>query len=68
MGCSPKGVKLSQHDAQPQTKEATFALFMGVVGSCWVGERRNYNQVSFVNTYENATFYITLINPKIIKE
>ncbi len=35
----------------PQTKEATFALFVGVVGSCWLGEKGNFKKVSFANTY-----------------
>jgi hypothetical protein len=59
----------------PKTKEATyalflgFALFLGIVGSCWVGEIRNYNQVSFTNTYANATLHcITLDHSKFIQE
>jgi hypothetical protein len=52
----------------PKTKEATFALFTGVARSCWVGERGNYNQMSFANTYVDATFYISLNDSKFIKE
>jgi hypothetical protein len=33
-----------------------------------VGERGNYNQVSFANTYVDAKFYIYLNDPKFIKE
>ncbi len=36
-------------------------------GSCWVGEKGNYNPVSFANTYANATFYIFLNESKFIK-
>jgi hypothetical protein len=35
-------------------KETTFALFVGILGSYWVGETRNYNQVSFANTYADV--------------
>jgi len=49
-------------------KETTFGLFVGIVGSYWVGEIGNYNQVSFTNTYANATFYITLNDSKFIHE
>jgi hypothetical protein len=33
-----------------------------------VGEKGNYNQVSFVNTYADATLYISLNESKFIKE
>jgi hypothetical protein len=51
-----------------ETKEVAFALFIRVTGSCWVGEKGNYNQVSFANTYVDATFYISLNESKFIKE
>jgi len=52
----------------PQTKEATFALFMGVVGSCWLGEKGNFNKISFTNTYPNSTLSIVLEDSKFIKD
>jgi hypothetical protein len=52
----------------PKTKEVAFELFIKVVRSCWVGERGNYNQVSFANIYANATFYISFNDSKFIKE
>jgi hypothetical protein len=33
-----------------------------------VGEKGNYNQMSFANTYTTATFYISLNDSKFIKE
>jgi hypothetical protein len=33
-----------------------------------VGEKGNYNQMSFANTYVDATFYISLNDSKFIKE
>jgi hypothetical protein len=52
---------------KPQTKEGTFALFVVVVGSCWLGEKRNFNKVSFENTYIDSTFSIILEDSKFIK-
>ncbi len=52
----------------PKTKESTFALFIEVVRSCWVGGKGNHNQMLFVNTYAYATFYISLNESKFIKE
>jgi hypothetical protein len=33
-----------------------------------VGEKGNYNQMLFANTYVDATFYISLNDSKCIKE
>jgi hypothetical protein len=53
----------------PKTKEEAFALFVRIVGSYWVGEMRNYNQMSFTNTYAIATLNcITLDDSKFIQE
>lgn len=46
----------------------TFALFVGVGGSCWMGEKGNYDQVSFINTNVNVTFYIISHDTRFIKE
>jgi hypothetical protein len=50
----------------PKTKEVAFALFIRIVGSCWVGEKGNYYQMSYANTYVDATFYISLNESKFI--
>ncbi len=39
----------------PQTKKATFVLFVGVVGSCWLGAKGNFNKVLFTNTYADPS-------------
>jgi hypothetical protein len=44
-----------------------FALFVRVVGSCWLGEKGNFNKVSFENTYVDSTFSIILEDSKFIK-
>jgi hypothetical protein len=50
-------------------KEPTFALFVGIVRSYWVGETRNDNQVSFTNIYVDATLHcIALNDSKFIQE
>jgi len=50
-------------------KEEAFGLFVRIVRSYWVGKTRNYNQMSFTNTYANATFdCITLDDSKFIQE
>jgi hypothetical protein len=38
-----------------QRQEIFFALFIGVVGSCSMGEKKNYNQMSFANTVTKNT-------------
>jgi len=45
-----------------------FALFVGIVGSCWVGGKGNYNQVSFANIDAKSTFSIILYDSKNFKE
>jgi len=45
-----------------------FALFVRVVGSCWLGEKGNFNKVSFENTYVDSTFSIILEDSKFIKD
>jgi hypothetical protein len=52
----------------PQTIKATFALFIGVIGSCWLWEKGNFNKVSFENTYVDSTFSIILEDSKFIKD
>jgi hypothetical protein len=50
MGALPKGSNYHNTLFNPKTKEEAFALFIGVARSYSVGERGNYNQVSFANT------------------
>jgi hypothetical protein len=53
----------------PKTKEIAFALFVRILGSYWVGETKNYNQVSFTNTYADATLhFIALDDSKFIQK
>ncbi len=53
----------------PKMKETTFALFVGILGSYWVGKRRNYNQLTFTNTYAHATLRcVPLDDSKFIQE
>jgi hypothetical protein len=52
----------------PQTRKATFALFVGVVGSCWLREKGNFNKVFFENTYIDSTFSSVLEDSKFIKD
>jgi hypothetical protein len=49
-------------------KKVIFALFVRAGGSCWVGEKGNYDQVSFVNTNVDVTFYIISNDTRFIKE
>jgi hypothetical protein len=68
MGHIPKRLNYHSILFNPKTKQKTFALFIRVVGSCYVGEKGYYNQVSVTNTYVDATFYISLNESKFIKE
>jgi hypothetical protein len=52
----------------PQTRKSTFALFIGVVGSCWLGGKGHFNKVSFLNTYVDSTFLVVLEDSKFIKD
>jgi hypothetical protein len=51
-----------------KTKEIVFALFVGIIRSCWVGGKGNYNQVSFANIDAKSTFSIILYDSKNFKE
>ncbi len=50
-----------------QTRQTTFTMFIGIVGSCWLGVKGNFNKFSFANTYIDSTFSISLENSKFIK-
>ncbi len=64
-----KGANYHNTLFNPKTKEVAFALFVGIVGFYWVGEIRNYNQLSFTNTYAYATLHcIALDDSKFIQE
>jgi hypothetical protein len=57
------------HLFNSKTKEIAFALFVGIVGSYWVGETRNYDQMSFASTYVNITLHcIAVDDSKFIQE
>jgi hypothetical protein len=64
----PKGSNYPSIFSNSKSKEVTFALFVGITRSCWVGEKGNYNQVSFANTYVKSTFYITFNDSKFLME
>ncbi len=49
-GTLPKGSNYHNTLFNPKTKEASFALIIGITRSCWVSKRGNYKQMSFVNT------------------
>jgi hypothetical protein len=40
----------------------SFALFVGIVRPYWVGETRNYTQVSFTNTHAIATLHLIALD------
>ncbi len=64
-----KGANYHNTLFNPKTKVAAFALFVGIVRFYWGRETRNYDQVSFINTYANATFHlIALDDSKFIQE
>jgi hypothetical protein len=65
---SEKVQTIIAHSLTQRQKKTAFALLIRVAGSCWVGEKGNYNQVSFAKTYVDATFYISLNESKFIKE
>jgi hypothetical protein len=45
-----------------------FALFIGIIGLCWLGPKGNYNKVSFANTYDESSFFIVLNASRFIKK
>jgi hypothetical protein len=64
-----KGANYHNTLFNPKTKEIAFALFVKIVGSYWVGEIKNYNQVSFTHTYVDETLHrIALDDSKFIQE
>jgi len=69
LGTLLKGANYHNTLFNPKTKEVAFALFVGIVRSYWVGETRNYNQVSFTYTYVDATLhFIALDDSKFIQK
>jgi len=51
-----------------ETKEAIFALFIGIGGLCWIVPKENYNKVSLANTYVESSFSIVLNDSTFMNE
>jgi hypothetical protein len=51
-----------------ETKEAIFALFIGIVGLCWLGPKGNYIKVPFANTHVESSFSIVLNDSRFMNE
>jgi len=51
-----------------ETKEAIFALFIGIGGLCWIVPQENYNKVSFANTHVESSFSIVLNDSRFVNE
>jgi len=54
-GTLQRGLKYYSTLYNPQTKESILALFVGIVGLCWLWKKGKYNEVSF-NTQAESHF------------